>query len=207
MFFPKLSRRKEEEYYSNRGGFYANYRDNYGKIAEDCLHRCVYCDITVEEHGGDEMHLDHFRPQNHFDTLTTHPHNLYLACPKCNGLKKDDWPAAIDITAPTFLGASGYIDRFAVDVQDFLSVGSDGKIVPKMHPLAYMIKKLHLNRTSRANVRRKRYIELRKTELLRETLETMKKIADDRLSGKLTEYEANGKYEEVRLVLERIQLI
>ena len=76
-----------------------------------------------------------------------------------------------------------------------------------MHPLAYMIKKLHLNRTSRANVRRKRYIELRKTELLRETLETMKKIADDRLSGKLTEYEANGKYEEVRLVLERIQLI
>lgn len=176
MFFPKLLRRKVEDYFSNRDAFYADYRYNYVKIAEDCQHRCVYCDITVDEYGGDEMHLDHFRPQEHFEKLSTHPYNLYLSCPKCNGLKTSDWPCSKEEGALTFVGRVGYLDRFEHDVDAYLKVGEDGRIAAIAGPVEYMIKKMHLNRTSRVNIRRKRYIEHRKTRILEGILRLTKSL-------------------------------
>lgn len=184
MFFPKLKRRAEHEYHNTLGGFYADYRKNYKKVSEDCQHRCVYCDITVEESGGDEMHLDHFRPQEHFEELSTHPYNLYLACPKCNILKTSDWPSSKRPQGPTFVGRIGYLDRFNHDCNIFLRVEKDGRIIATSGPTEYMIKKMHLNRPSRINVRRKRFIEQRKTQLLKGIL---------RLTENLNKYESEGK--------------
>lgn len=166
MFFKKLTRRPEAEYHSNRGDFYADYRKNYANVALDCEQRCVYCDISVEESGGDEMHLDHFRPQEHFKDLSIHPYNLYLSCPKCNILKTSDWPVPRIVDGPTFVGSIGYIDRFQHDCNIFLYVDKNGYIVPVSGPIKYMIGKMHLNRPSRVNVRRRRIIEHRKTNIL-----------------------------------------
>jgi len=176
MFYPKLTRRQEDFYYNNRKKFYADYSQNYVKVAEDCQFRCVYCDITIEESGGDEMHLDHFRPQEHFPDLSTHPFNLYLACPKCNGLKTSDWPCSKEHGAATFIGGVGYLDRFNHDAETFLRVDNAGCIVAVAGPVGYMIKKMHLNRPSRVNVRRKRQVEFRKTRLLQGVLELTKKL-------------------------------
>lgn len=166
MFFNKLTRRPIADYHSNRGAFYADYRQNYSMVAVDCEEKCVYCDISIKEYGGDEMHLDHFRPQEHFIGLSTHPYNLYLSCPKCNILKTSDWPTSKSPNGQTFVGSIGYIDRFQHDCADFLYVDRDGFIVPVSGPTRYMIQKMHLNRPSRVNVRRTRIIEHRKTMIL-----------------------------------------
>jgi hypothetical protein len=201
MFFPKLTRRKEEDYYSNRNYFYADYRENYTKIAEDCLNRCVYCDITILEYGGDEMHLDHFRPQEHFSELSTHPYNLYLSCPKCNGLKSSDWPCPKKNTSPTFIGRVGYIDRFSHDAALYLKVDSDGLIIPIAGPAAYMIKKMHLNRVSRLNVRRKRIIEEKKTGLLEGIRRFTSIVERANEAGKLSQAELVAKYQQIQSLL------
>ncbi|WP_368994912.1 HNH endonuclease [Pseudomonas protegens] len=186
MFFNKLTRHPEKDYHSNRGTFYADYRDNYSKISLDCEHKCVYCDISSEEYGGDEMHLDHFRPQEHFKDLATHPYNLYLSCPKCNILKTSDWPAPKKPKGPTFIGSIGYIDRFEHDCATFLKVDNDGYIVPISGPVKYMIVKMHLNRPSRVNVRRRRIIEHRKTMILAGILRLTEKLNSSVAAGKLT---------------------
>ena len=66
IFYPKLKRRKVEEYYNRLDQFYSDYKKNYEKIAEDCLYRCVYCDVKEIECGGDRFSLDHFRPKQVF---------------------------------------------------------------------------------------------------------------------------------------------
>ncbi|WP_460158457.1 HNH endonuclease signature motif containing protein [Pseudomonas sp. S3_E11] len=201
MFFPKLIRRKEEEYYSNRNNFYADYRDNYKKIAEDCLNRCVYCDITTDEYGGDEMHLDHFRPQEHFDELSTHPYNLYLSCPKCNGLKTSDWPCPKKLGAPSFIGRIGYLDRFTHDPVIYLKVSQDGLIIPIAGPTDYMIKKMHLNRPSRVNIRRKRIIESKKTVLLNGILRLTSNLEDAVAAGRLTSEQLTERHKKISSLL------
>ncbi len=187
MYFPDLTRRDEVDYHNNREVFYADYKKNHKKVAEDCKHRCVYCDITSEEYGGDDMQLDHFRPQEHFDNLKAHPHNLYLSCPKCNVLKTSDWPCQKNKDdAPSFVGGIGYLDRFERKAKEFLEVDVNGNIIHRAGPVNYMIKKMLLNRPSRVNVRRKRAIEDKKTKIIKGIARLADKLTQDEEQGKIT---------------------
>ena len=73
MFYPKLQRRDNYKL-KKEGGFYS-YSAYYDEVLEDCLKRCVYCDITLEELGYEGVHLDHFRPQDYCKSLVNDPNN------------------------------------------------------------------------------------------------------------------------------------
>ena len=169
LFFPVLRRQKLELYRNRDGKYYADYKSNYEKVSEDCLKRCVYCDATERECGGDRFSLDHFRPRKVFaekfdGVLLTHPFNLYLSCQKCNVLKSSDWHGCQDtIDGYTYRDKKGYLDRFSTDPSEYLSVDSEGNIqaLKADGPVEYMIKKLHLNRPNRAYLRMKRIINQR----------------------------------------------
>jgi len=173
IFYPPLIRKNIEHYYNRNGVFYSNYLENYSKIAEDCLHRCVYCDATEKECGGDNFSLDHFRPKQVFinlfnGILITHPHNLYLSCQKCNVLKSNDWKGpTVILDGPSYINKEGYIDRFKDNISDFINVLQNGEIISINNdgPADYMIKKMLLNRTNRVYLRRKRIIDIKIQEL------------------------------------------
>jgi len=164
IFFPKLTRQPHEVYYSSLGSFYEDYSENYVEVAKDCHYRCVYCDATEKECGGDSFSLDHFRPRKIFSELfdgilNIHPYNLYLSCPKCNILKSSDWHGCTKtINGETYVSVVGYIDRFSHNAFDFLDIDQRGTIVNVNinGPVDYMIKKLLLNRPSRMRIRYKR---------------------------------------------------
>ena len=95
LFFPKLNRRDNYKTKQN-GEYYASYSEYRQEIREDCLGRCVYCDIHENENGGKEnMQLDHFRPNEKYDDYQyiNHPNNLHWSCGGCNRLKTDEWPS------------------------------------------------------------------------------------------------------------------
>ena len=155
LFFPRLTRRSQ--YRSKRGGgYYADYREYRQEIREDCLGRCVYCDLHENDLAGPEdMCLDHFRPQRHFDGLANHPHNLVWSCHSCNRKKADHWPALG--TDGASINNEGFLDAFEEDRRDYLSVRPDGKVAPLKPPAAYIIALLILNRSSRRLRRRARF--------------------------------------------------
>jgi hypothetical protein len=173
LHFPSLTRQLEASYHCNTGGFYAasSYQSNYDMVARDCKSRCVYCDATEKECGGERFSLDHFRPRFIFEAkfngiLVRHPYNLHLSCQKCNVLKSKDWQGCVaEIDGPTYLDGKGYIDRFKQDISDFIVVDSDGRIRSRLPaqehdgPEAYMIKRLHLNRPTRVYLRKKRCVD------------------------------------------------
>lgn len=173
LYFPSLTRQAEASYYCATGEFYAasNYQSNYNMVARDCKYRCVYCDATEKECGGERFSLDHFRPRIIFEAkfngvLVRHPYNLHLSCQKCNVLKSKDWQGCkVEIDGPTYLDGKGYIDRFEQDISDFIEVDNGGRIHCKQlaqkhnSPEDYMIKRLHLNRPTRVYLRQKRYVE------------------------------------------------
>ncbi|PSW05665.1 HNH endonuclease [Photobacterium lipolyticum] len=205
MFYPKLKRRTKKEYHNRLGQYYADYRKNYDKIAEDCKHRCVYCDILVDEMGGEGMQLDHFRPQHHFPTLATDPYNLYLSCPKCNVLKSKDWPCSKDPTRPSFVGSVGYLDSFSHQASSFLVVDNEGAIVSLGGPVNYMVKKLSLNRLSRTQIRRKRVIDNKKNNLSSNITMMMGKILKEaRDNPSLTKEEILNKLENIQVLQQKI---
>ncbi|WP_193161209.1 HNH endonuclease [Microbulbifer hainanensis] len=175
MFFPSLTRKPEEEYHNSKGVFYSDYNKNREKIEEDCQHRCVYCDILATEMGGEGMQLDHFRPQAHFPELKSHPHNLVLACPKCNRFKSDDWPADPK-SKNTYENNIGYIDYFSVSIDQYLEVDDKGLVSPKSPPINYIIKRMHLNRKSRVVVRQSRIILKKFEELSAEITTQLKEL-------------------------------
>jgi len=172
LHFPSLSRLDEESYYCQTGDFYAasNYQSNYDMIARDCKYRCVYCDATEKECGGERFSLDHFRPRDVFASkfngiLLKHPYNLHLSCQKCNVLKSKDWQGCeVLINGPTYLGGKGYIDRFEQELSTFMNVDIDGRIRVQLQPendndpAEYMIQRLHLNRPNRVYLRKKRHV-------------------------------------------------
>lgn len=162
MYFPELVRRKNYKTKSD-GKNYITYSTYYEEIAEDCQHRCVYCDVLIAELGGESMHLDHFRPQKHFLHLASDPTNLVLACPYCNQLKSDLWPEK-DGTSEN--GVNGFVDPFGCRLLDYFQVEDGGALLPLQPPAQYIIGILALNRPTRKQIRRARLIKARAMGLL-----------------------------------------
>lgn len=200
LYFPPLKRKEIGLYYKKEGEFYETYncQKNYDNVAEDCLHRCVYCDVHVDECGGEKFSLDHFRPRNIFGgkfdgILKIHPFNLHLSCQKCNVLKSDDWKGCVDTQdGETYLSKRGYVDRFQVNATDYINVNSEGKIISvnTSGPAEYMIGKLLLNRTNRVYTRKLREVTI-KAQRLKEILSLRQsKAMEDWKSGILSREQA-----------------
>jgi len=145
LFFPVLTRRNS---YSVKGNgefyVYSHYRT---EVAEDCQHRCVYCDAMADEVGGAEsMQLDHFRPESlsEYEHLINDPANIHYACGRCNLWKSNWWPALG--SNDTHNGSDGFIDPFVEDRRTYFEIASDGSIKPLRPPAVYMIRLLRLDR-------------------------------------------------------------
>ena len=153
-FFPNIVRRAR---YTGTPLEYT-YRKYKSEIAEDCAHRCVYCDCHCNSFGGHAaMELDHFRPkaEHHFPELEDEPTNLVLACRSCNGKKRDDWPADKS-EGKTHIEGIGYVDPFQVDRTLYFGVENSGSLAAKEAPAAYMIEQLSLNRPFAVAIRARR---------------------------------------------------
>ena len=155
LFFPKLRRRKQ--YCTNRDDeYYANHQEYRQEIRQDCLGRCVYCDLHENDLGGKtNMQIDHFRPTGKFRDLANDPHNLVWSCATCNNKKSDHWPALG--TNDTFVGNEGFIDPFEENRLDYFEVRRDGAIMPLKPPAKYIEILLGLNRSFPKRTRRLRY--------------------------------------------------
>ena len=145
LFFPALARRVAYSVKTS-GEFYvyAHYRS---EVAEDCLHRCVYCDAEAHEVGGAEaMQLDHFRPESYteYQHLINDPRNLHYTCGRCNLWKSDWWPAIGG--EGTHNGSEGFVDPFTENRLDYFEISPDGSIQPLQPPAQYLIRLLHLVR-------------------------------------------------------------
>ncbi|HIF9433908.1 TPA: hypothetical protein ACX6R6_002034 [Photobacterium damselae] len=213
LYFPALKRQKVEQYYKSEGEFYATYncQKNYDNVAKDCQYRCVYCDVHVDECGGEKFSLDHFRPQNIFGgkfggILKIHPFNLHLSCQKCNVLKSDDWKGCKNTQdGATYISKKGYIDRFQVDATDYFNVDSDGKITAanSSGPSEYMIGRLLLNRTNRVYTRKLREVTF-KAQRIKELLALRQsKAMEEWHSGLLSEEQAKVEFGLLTTLLKR----
>ena len=145
IFFPRLERqdsyplRPDGDFYA-----YASYREH---VANDCQHRCVYCDARADDVGGTEaMQLDHFRPESfeEFGALINDPRNLHYACGRCNLLKSNHWPARG--TDATHNGRDGFVDPFADDRLKYFEIAVNGEIRALKSPAHYMIRLLRMDR-------------------------------------------------------------
>ncbi len=154
VFFPKIERRDNYSTKAN-GDNYVDYHHYAEEVAEDCQQRCVYCDITLTEDGGEGMQLDHFRPQKHFPELGSDPYNLVLSCANCNRLKSAHWP--IKDGDNSHDGSAGFVDPFEEDRMTVFNVSIAGSVETIKGPAEYEIKLLHLNRPSRVAVRQRRH--------------------------------------------------
>jgi hypothetical protein len=155
-FFPTIVRRAQ---YIGEPKVYT-YRKYKSEIAEDCAHRCVYCDCHCNSLGGQVlMELDHFRPKSvlHFPELENEPKNLVLACRSCNGKKRDDWPAGKAMET-THVDGLGYIDPFETQRPLYFNVEERGTLAANKDPAAYMIEQLSLNRPFAVAIRARRLL-------------------------------------------------
>ncbi|MCE9891428.1 HNH endonuclease [Kluyvera intermedia] len=195
MFYPKLTRRNN--YSVKKGGGYYRYSYYRQEILDDCQSRCVYCDLLLEEHAYEGMHLDHFRPQDYFKTITNDPNNLVISCPKCNILKSNHWPCDKNqVTTPSHNDKVGFVDPFIENMSDYFSVDPDGILKPLKNPGLYMLGILDLNRQARIFSRRKR-IQLNTIKELFKALdektdELFLLITDEKISKELASVKYTG---------------
>jgi len=168
LFYPVLTRRLNYKK-TPVGDYYSDYHEYHDEIEEDCQNRCVYCDICLDEMGGEGMQLDHFRPKSipEFESLGNDPRNLVLSCPKCNRLKWHHWPADISTNA-THTGGCGFIDPFKEDLKEYFEIEKTGEIKEIQNPSKYMIELLKLNRMARIQVRRKRFLKAEISRIMEE---------------------------------------
>jgi len=157
MFYPKLTRR--ENYKTKKNGeWYSSNRYYRKEILVDCQYRCVYCDITKSEIGGDDfLQLDHFRPQSLFPELGNNPTNLVAACPVCNRNKSNHWPVGKDVKE-SYSGQVGFIDPFEEESTSYFHITAKGFIEPLKPPAEYIIKILRLNRDGSVYKRKARML-------------------------------------------------
>lgn len=166
VFFPVVTRR--DNYSKKENGEYYHYQHYRQEIRDDCLKRCVYCDIQEAECGGEElMELEHFRPQKYFAALSNDPHNLVYSCSGCNRLKSDHWPnlnGNQDITVTA--DGEGFLDPFSINRNEYFCVMDNGEIEDLQAPAKYMILLLALNRETRRKLREIRLEKIRVIEML-----------------------------------------
>lgn len=162
LFYPELQRSIYSKKDDGSNYIYGHY---YAEIAQDSKNRCVYCDAKVQELGGDNLQLDHFRPKEKFPELTNEPNNLVLSCPKCNRLKSSHWPIDVSIYNKSHDRVIGFIEPFIESSADYYHIDRNGEISPKKGPADYQIKLLKLDRISRTLLRKRR--------ILREELKTV----------------------------------
>lgn len=200
LYYPSLKRQVIAKYYKSEGEFYATYNctKNYNNVAKDCVYRCVYCDAHIDECGGEPFSLDHFRPMDVFGdkfnaVLKTHPFNLHLSCQKCNVLKTNDWKGCLKTQdGATYSSSFGYIDRFKVDITDYLEVDCNGLVICKNNegPAKYMIGKMLLNRTNRVYIRKRREVKEKAARIHTMLIKKQKVLLDSWAAKKLTAGEA-----------------
>jgi hypothetical protein len=158
LFFPVLTRRDAYSVKSDGTSYvYSHYRS---EIAEDCQHRCVYCDARADEVGGAEaMQLDHFRPESfpEFEHLVNDPRNIHYACGRCNLWKSNFWPARG--STGTHNGSEGFVDPFSHDRRAYFEVLPDGRIQPLQPPAKYLIRLLRLDREYMRKLREMRILK------------------------------------------------
>ncbi|MFV0610354.1 MULTISPECIES: hypothetical protein [Klebsiella] len=181
FYYPILVRQDISIYCKGDGGFYATYNcdNNYKNIAKDCQFRCVYCDVHVDECGGEHFSLDHFRPMDVFldkfeGVLKIHPFNLHLSCQKCNVLKTNDWKGCENtMDGVTYISRLGYVDRFKEDINKYIKVDEDGCVVSidNNGPGDYMIRKMLLNRTNRVYIRKRRVVKEKASRIFKMLLQ------------------------------------
>ena len=191
LFFPLLSRRQA---YSVKGDgsfyVYSYYRQ---EIAEDCQHRCVYCDACADEVGGSEsMQLDHFRPESleEYRHLSNDPRNLHYACGRCNLWKSDWWPARG--SDATHNNSEGFIDPFT-DRLEYFKILPDGNIQALKPPAAYIIRLLRLEREYLRKIRELRILRAlwkQRVIKMREKVEAGELPSGEELLRTLTAIEA-----------------
>lgn len=220
LYFPQLKRQSIQNYYSNKGSFYASYncRSNYEKVSEDCQFRCVYCDVLIDECGGDPFSLDHFRPIHIFGDkfngiLKVHPYNLYLSCQKCNVLKSNDWKGCTETQdGYSFHSRLGYIDRFNDDINLYIKVDNEGRLecVNNSGPGKYMIGKLLLNRTNRVYIRKLRQVKAKAENVQEILIQKQQEFMDEWQAGNFSDEEVRQKmqfFHALHAKLNRLKLI
>lgn len=163
LFFPRLAR--SSQYPKKNNGDHYAYDSYRAQVQSDCDHRCIYCDIKIDEMGYEGFALDHFRPQEFFPHLKNTPENLMAACPKCNRRKSSHWPLPKD-SADTHDGYVGFLDPFQCDRHDYFDIKSTGELTSRQGPADYMIRLLGLNRPSRLTVRKVRILKRRVDQLI-----------------------------------------
>ncbi|WP_345842093.1 hypothetical protein [Shewanella algae] len=210
LYYPILRRQDLKNYYKKRGGggFYATYncKANYDNISIDCKYRCVYCDAHVDECGGENFSLDHFRPTDIFGDkfngiLKTHPFNLHLSCQKCNVLKTNDWKGCKTTTnGVTYISSQGYIDRFEDDINKYMIVDRNGfvKCINKNGPAKYMIAKMLLNRTNRVYIRKRREVKYKSAIIYEMLIKNQRKLINDIENNSLS-------IEEIKIEMKKLQ--
>lgn len=213
FYYPQLVRQDITLYYKSNGEFYATYNceSNYRNIAKDCQYRCVYCDARIDECGGEPFSLDHFRPVNIFSDkfngiLNIHPFNLHLSCQKCNVLKTNDWKGChIKVDGVTHLSGLGYIDRFVDDINDYIKVDDEGRVVciNDNGPGKYMVHKLLLNRTNRVYIRRRRVVKDKAERVLNILLDKQRVLVESFSENDCSIVDKRKKMQELQILLER----
>lgn len=203
LFFPLLDRRKK--YFGKGDGKKSSYSDYRSEIEEDCKNRCVYCDVSLEEHGYEGMAIDHFRPEVHFPKLSHNPGNLVLACPKCNRSKWHHWPCEKKEDMPSYSGNVGFIDPFTEDRKKFFSVRVDGVLESVKPPATYMLKILNLNRKARIQVRRRRIIQNEVQFLIQACSDCIQRVLNSARKGELAAKEAMQELEKLQSTHTKLQ--
>lgn len=199
-FFPLLIRSKN--YPVKDDGAYYVYSYYYSYIEADCKSRCVYCDVSLLEIGGEGMCLDHFRPQHIFVDLKNNPYNLVLACPKCNRLKSKRWPTN---DQKENNGLVGFFDPFVEDRSKYFAVKPDGRVDPHGAVAKYLLDTLLLNRPSR--------VQLRRLRILRSECEAFVRSVEERLRllrekvGVLTREQISDELDRILYLFERYKLL
>ena len=110
------------------------------RLARDFRQTCAYCErrcqqTTHNENLPDEETIDHFRPRDHFPSLSFDWLNLVYACRRCNQAKRNSWPGYGNSITEALFPASEYVNPNATDnqrpAQEFFSFDfSAGEIIP-----------------------------------------------------------------------------
>jgi uncharacterized protein (TIGR02646 family) len=150
--------------------------------------RCAYCETPVSPASGAGV-LEHFRPRSnaeiegagylpqHYFWLAFEWSNLLLACPRCNGSKRNIWPIA---GSPAPIGATGQVldreeplllDPFADAPEKHLVFGREGRVTARSDDRRGQATIAVLNLNREALVEARREVWSRTVELARELFE------------------------------------